>query len=50
MLKNNIEVDEKVKCIELGISQAQLADNINMASLYVNRVIKKNKVLSITLS
>ena len=26
MLKNNIEVDVKVKCIESGITQAQLAD------------------------
>lgn len=41
MLKNNIEVDVKVKCIELGITQAQLAENIETTSSYVNRVIKK---------
>ncbi|MCR1887032.1 helix-turn-helix domain-containing protein [Longibaculum muris] len=41
MLKNNIEVDVKVKCIELGITQAQLAENIKTTSSYVNRVIKK---------
>ena len=41
MLKNNIEVDVKVKCIELGITQAQLAENITTTSSYVNRVIKK---------
>ena len=43
MLKNNIEVDVKVKCIELGITQAQLAENINTTSSYVNRVIKKKE-------
>ena len=41
MLKNNIEVDVKVKCIESGITQAQLADRIETTSFYVNRVIKK---------
>lgn len=41
MLKNNIEVDVKIKCIELGITQAQLAENIKTTSSYVNRVIKK---------
>lgn len=41
MLKNNIEVDVKVKCIELGITQAQLAENIKTTSSYVNRIIKK---------
>ncbi len=41
MLKNNIEVDVKVKCIESGITQAQLADSIETTSSYVNRVIKK---------
>lgn len=41
MLKNNIEVDVKVKCIEAGIAQAQLANNIETTSAYVNRIIKK---------
>ena len=41
MLKNNIEVDVKVKCIESGITQAQLAENIETTSSYVNHVIKK---------
>lgn len=41
MLKINIEVDVKVKCIESGITQAQLAENIETTSSYVNRVIKK---------
>ena len=41
MLKNNIEVDVKIKCIEKGITQAQLAENIQTTSSYVNRIIKK---------
>ena len=41
MLKNNIELDVKVKCIEAGITQAQLANNIETTSAYVNRIIKK---------
>ena len=41
MLKNNIEVDVKVKCIESGITQVQLADSIETTSSYVHRVIKK---------
>ena len=43
MLKNNIEVDGKVKCIESGITQAQLAERIETTSSYVNRVIKKKE-------
>lgn len=43
MLKNNIEVDIKVKCIEAGLTQAQLAKNIETTSSYVNRVVKKRE-------
>lgn len=42
MLKNNIEVDVKVKCIENGITQAQLAKKSETSSPYVNRIIKKS--------
>lgn len=41
MIKNNIEVDVKVKCIESGMTQAQLAEKIKTTSPYVNRIIKK---------
>lgn len=41
MLKNNIEVDVKVKCIENETTQAQLAKKIGTTSQYVNRIIKK---------
>lgn len=41
MVKNNIEVDVKVKCIENETTQAQLAENIGTTGQYVNRIIKK---------
>ena len=41
MLKNNIEVDVKVKCIEGEITQAQLAEKVGTTGQYVNRIIKK---------
>lgn len=41
MVKNNIEVDVKVKCIENGTTQAQVAEDILTTKSYVNRVIKK---------
>ncbi len=37
------EVDIKVKCIEAGLTQAQLAENIETTSSYVNRVVKKRE-------
>ncbi len=42
MVKNNIEVDVKVKCIEEGKTQAQIAEEIETTSQYVNRIIKKS--------
>lgn len=41
MVKNNIEVDVKVKCIENGTTQAQIAEDIQTTKSYVNRMIKK---------
>lgn len=41
MIKNNIELDVKVKCIENTITQAQLAEEVGTSSPYVNRIIKK---------
>lgn len=41
MVKNNIEVAVKVKCIETGKAQVQIAEEINTTSQYVNHVIKK---------
>lgn len=39
MIKNNIEVDVKVKCIENGTTQARIA--VGTTGQYVNRFIKK---------
>ena len=41
MVKKNIEVDVKVKCIENGTTQVQVAEDIQTTKSYVNRVIKK---------
>lgn len=42
MVRNNVEVDVKVKCIEAGLTQAQVAEKIGTSSPYVNRIIKKH--------
>ncbi len=42
MVRNNIEVDVKVKCIENGTTQAKVADDIETTKSYVNRIIRKN--------
>ncbi|MCD8131464.1 MAG: helix-turn-helix transcriptional regulator [Lachnospiraceae bacterium] len=41
MVRNNLEIDIKVKCMEEGVTQAQLAERIGTTSPYVNRIIKK---------
>lgn len=41
MIKNNIEVDVKIKCIEAGKTQTQLGEGIGTTGQYVNRIIKK---------
>lgn len=44
MLRNNIELDVKVKCLEEKMTQEQLANKIGTTGQYVNRVIKKKTV------
>lgn len=41
MIRNNIEVDVKVRCIENRTTQVQLAEIIGTTGQYVNRIIKK---------
>ena len=41
MIKNNLEIDEKLKCLEIGMTQMQLGEKINSTGQYVNRIIKK---------
>ena len=42
MVRNNIEADVKVKCIENGTTQAKVAEDIETIKSYVNRIIKKS--------
>lgn len=41
MVKNNIELDVKVKFLEAGLTQEQVASKVGTTGQYVNRVIKK---------
>ena len=41
MVKNNVEVDVKVKCLEASITQQQLGEMVGSTGQYVNRIIKK---------
>jgi len=41
MVKNNIEKDVKIKCLEEDLTQAQLADKIGTTAPYVSRIINK---------
>ena len=47
MLKNNIEMDIKMKCIEKERTQSQIAENIGITPSYVNKIVRsKEKVVS----
>lgn len=48
MIKNDIEFDTKVKCLEAKMTQQQLGNAIGTTGQYVNRVIKKNDVVNKT--
>ena len=41
MIKNNLEIDVKVKCLEEGVTQAQLADRVGTSAPYISRLINK---------
>ena len=43
MLKNNVEVDVKVKCIEGRVTQAKLAEKVGTSARYVSRLIRNNE-------
>lgn len=43
MIKNNLEIDVKVKCLEAGMTQMRLGEKINSTGQYVNRIIKKKE-------
>ena len=39
MLKNNIEIDIKVKCIEENTTQAKVAELVGTTPRYVSRIV-----------
>lgn len=41
MVRNNIEIDVKTKCIEEDITQAALAERVDTSAQYVSKVIRK---------
>lgn len=41
MVRNNIELDVKVKCVEQGVTQQTVAEKIGTTGQYVNRIVKK---------
>lgn len=41
MIKNDIEIDTKIKCIEAKMTQQQLGKAVGTTGQYVNRIIKK---------
>lgn len=49
MIKNNLEIDVKVKCLEEGATQAQLAEMVGTSAPYVSRLInKENSIVNKT--
>lgn len=41
MVRNNIELDVKVKCVEQAVTQQTIAEKIGTTGQYVNRIVKK---------
>jgi plasmid maintenance system antidote protein VapI len=41
MVRNNIELDVKVKCVEQDVTQQTIAEKIGTTGQYVNRIVKK---------
>lgn len=41
MIRNNLEVDIKVKCVEAGMVQRTLAEKVGITPQYANHIIKK---------
>ena len=43
MLKNNIEMDIKMRCIEKSTTQTKIAENIGTSPSYVNKIIRSKE-------
>lgn len=49
MVKNDFDIDVKVKCLEERITQAQLAEMVGTSASYISRLInKKNSIVNKT--
>ncbi|HIT07433.1 MAG TPA: helix-turn-helix transcriptional regulator [Candidatus Scybalocola faecipullorum] len=49
MLRNNIELDVKIKCIEQNKPQSKIAEEIGTSAPYVSRIVNSgDKVLNKT--
>ena len=49
MLRNNIEIDVKVKCIEENTTQAKVAEAVGTSAQYVSRLINhQDRILNKT--
>ena len=43
MLKNNIEMDVKMRCIEKSTTRAKIAENIGTSPSYVNKIVRSKE-------
>ncbi len=43
MLKNNIEMDIKMRCIEKSTTQAKIAESIGTSPSYVNKIVRSKE-------
>ena len=48
MVRNNIEIDVKIKCLEAGMTQQDLGEAMGTTGQYVNRIIKKGGIVNKT--
>lgn len=45
MVKNNVEVDVKIKLLEANLTQVQLGEKIGTTGQYINRVMKNKDMI-----
>lgn len=43
MVRNDIEIDTKIKCLEAKMTQQKLGEAVGTTGQYVNRIIKKKE-------
>ena len=43
MLRKNIELDIKTRCIERSVTQAKIAENIGASPSYVNKIVRSRE-------